>query len=802
MYFLPIVVVLIVLAVLSRRLGQQRREIEALTRRITALEMAKAANETTATPAHDPAMPAAPPVHEPPAHALAPASPAHEPAVQAHAPAWPAHAAPLESPPAPPPQRAAHRVDAEQWVGAVGLQNVGSVLLLVGFFFLVVWGYTTGKLGPLALVAAGVAAGVGVIWRGDRMQRTVPGIGHALIGVGAGIVWLALYLGYTTLRALPAEAALPLLFAASMLTGGLGFRYRVEGIAALGLLGAFMPHLLRFVAYLPATPLPPWGLYGYLVSINVLVFALAWRSGWSRLALASVLLTAVAWSSAVSTDHWSWTLQLGLSALFLALGTAPLPRLARAEGRVRPVDLALIAAAPVAMLAASWPMFALARSEQVAVLLGALAVVYLGLAWAVDRVRPERDLWRPLTAASTLCLVVATERAVGPENTGLAWTVEGVVLALLGLAPRSGWLRGCGYVVVAAAMSSLFYGYFAGFEQLPKVPFVHPLAIREAVAIVALLFGAGRVRGAPLADGERAAANAWLGFAHGLLALWLGRESYLLSSALEGGSGIWRSLPDVRSPGSELRKWALTIETAGLALMAQAAWLVWRGTRNRVLFSRVLGYAIGVVAAALLAEALRANDGWGRDRLAILHRDGLVVLGAIAIAMAVASVLRSRRDELRPAERRASEVVAAAASFLMLLWTGREADHVARVMLDLPAAGVAAWNRVEADVRDRVLSLAAILATVGWLVQAVIAFVLGWRRRSAFLRWMALALLGLTLLKFVLVDLAHADPFWRFLTALLAGAAMLALSFVYQRLGAGRSSGAERAPAPRPAAEE
>jgi hypothetical protein len=93
----------------------------------------------------------------------------------------------------------------------------------------------------------------------------------------------------------------------------------------------------------------------------------------------------------------------------------------------------------------------------------------------------------------------------------------------------------------------------------------------------------------------------------------------------------------------------------------------------------------------------------------------------------------------------------------------------------------------------------AILASVGWLAQAVIVFAAGWSRRSAFLRWMALALLGLTLLKFVLVDLAHADPFWRFLTALLAGAAMLALSFVYQRLGAGRRSGAERTPVPRPA---
>ena len=760
------------------RVSRQGRRIEALTRRIAALEHAR----TTVHTVHEPVEA---PVRAP---SLAPAPP--------HAP--------VASGPAvtSAPHRATSRADAEQWVGAVGLQNVGSVLLLVGFFFLVLWGYTTGRFGPLVLVAAGILAGLGVTWRGDRLQRSVPGIGHALIGVGAGVVWLSLYLGWTTLHALPAAAALPLLFAASVFTGVLGLRYGVEGIAALGLLGAFTPHLLRFVAFLPEAPLSPWGLYGYLVSINLLVFALALRSGWSRLALASVLLTAVAWSSAVSTDHWSWTLQMALSVLFLGLGTAPLPRLVRVEGRVRPVDLALIAIAPVALLAASWPMFELARSEHVATLLGALGVVYLALAWAVDRARPERDLWRPLTAAATLCLVVATERAVGPENTGLAWTVEGVVLALLGLAPRSAWLRTCGYVVVAAGLASLFVGFFEGLGGLEKLPpFVHPLAIREAVALAALLFGAARVRRAPLEPGEQLAVNAWFGLAHALLSAWIGRESYLVAHALEGGSGIWRSLPDVRSPGSGIREDALWPALLGFAFMLQAGWLVWRGARRREFFSRVLGYAIAGFAMLVLAIALRSDDGWGRDRLPLLHRDGISVLAAILVAMAVASVLRSWRAELEPMERRASEVCAAAASFLLLLWTEREADHVARVMLDVPAAGVAAWNQVGSDVRDRVLSLGAILATVGWLVQAVIAFALGWRRRSAFLRWMALGLLGLTLVKFVLVDLAHADPFWRFLTALIAGGAMLALSFVYQRLGVRRGAAATR-PAAQPAAEK
>ena len=62
--------------------------------------------------------------------------------------------------------------------------------------------------------------------------------------------------------------------------------------------------------------------------------------------------------------------------------------------------------------------------------------------------------------------------------------------------------------------------------------------------------------------------------------------------------------------------------------------------------------------------------------------------------------------------------------------------------------------------------------------------------RSAFLRWMGLALVGLTAFKFVFSDLAGADPFWRVsLTAIVAGAAMLASRGYQREAGRGRSVG-------------
>lgn len=67
--------------------------------------------------------------------------------------------------------------------------------------------------------------------------------------------------------------------------------------------------------------------------------------------------------------------------------------------------------------------------------------------------------------------------------------------------------------------------------------------------------------------------------------------------------------------------------------------------------------------------------------------------------------------------------------------------------------------------------------------------VVGWMRRSAFLRWSGLGLTGITVLKFLVADLQTVDVFWRFLTAIVVGAALLGISDAYQR----RTRNAKRA---------
>ena len=212
--------------------------------------------------------------------------------------------------PAPgPPARLPAPVTAralEDTIGGVWMQNIGAVVLLLGVFLFILWGYSTGRLGAGVLVGTGIGLGLFAVWRGDRLARSLPRLGHAFIGAGFGAIYLSLYLGHYTLHVLPPALALVLLTLTSAATFGAGLHYRVQAIAAFGVLGAFIPSLFAAWFELHGFSLEPLPLLGYLTIADVLVFALAARAGWSGLDLAALLLTTLTWISSDPKPGESW----------------------------------------------------------------------------------------------------------------------------------------------------------------------------------------------------------------------------------------------------------------------------------------------------------------------------------------------------------------------------------------------------------------------------------------------------------------------------------------------------------------
>ncbi len=68
-----------------------------------------------------------------------------------------------------------------------------------------------------------------------------------------------------------------------------------------------------------------------------------------------------------------------------------------------------------------------------------------------------------------------------------------------------------------------------------------------------------------------------------------------------------------------------------------------------------------------------------------------------------------------------------------------------------------------------------------WLVYGAVLMAVGFRRRSAFVRWQSLILIAFTICKVFLYDVSQLGGSYRIVSFIALGAVLLGISFIYQR---------------------
>jgi uncharacterized membrane protein len=262
-----------------------------------------------------------------------------------------------------------------------------------------------------------------------------------------------------------------------------------------------------------------------------------------------------------------------------------------------------------------------------------------------------------------------------------------------------------------------------------------------------------------LAPEERHAPGAWVFIANALLMIWVGREA----------DQVRQFLPQVSGSADG----AIAVTIAGCAWVIQSFVLFRLSMSRSAPVLRLVGYFVGGFAVVALITGHAGRDPWNAAYLPLLNTAALIVAFATTLLILGAEFLWRHRDRLAASERRIPEVTTAVANLILLIWWAREAGHL--------ASAVAPSGEGFGSAAPAVRTLAAVFTSAAWTLQAVVLFALGWVRGSAFLRWSGLVLFGLTVLKFLLVDLDRVDAFWRFVSALGIGAALLIVSFLYQR---------------------
>jgi uncharacterized membrane protein len=204
----------------------------------------------------------------------------------------------------------------------------------------------------------------------------------------------------------------------------------------------------------------------------------------------------------------------------------------------------------------------------------------------------------------------------------------------------------------------------------------------------------------------------------------------------------------------------------------EAGVLLWVG-------SRIESEPLNVFALAALAlgvARLLLIDNFRTTQLIFNMRMATYTV-AVAVLGAVAWYASRRTDE-------AGRTVAAAAiialNLLALIALSHEvADYYARQTMSFKpgqhwtAAYGRNWQRVQIE-RDFTYSAL-------WMAYGAMLMVIGFFRRSAFVRWQALVLIAATIVKVFLYDVSELDRGYRIVSFIVLGALLLAISFLYQR---------------------
>jgi len=186
-------------------------------------------------------------------------------------------------------------------------------------------------------------------------------------------------------------------------------------------------------------------------------------------------------------------------------------------------------------------------------------------------------------------------------------------------------------------------------------------------------------------------------------------------------------------------------------------------------------FVVGVplLAATLAARVLIADDGLALSAAESLVSFPLVsrIVACVVIGLAGRGLSRAPHPSARPVGR----IVSGAAGVLLLIvlsvnWTryqdGLEAE-----------ARTAGRSRTVGELRWRTQVGLSVL----WTLYGALALVWGFLRKDPPVRYAALGLFGLTVLKVFLVDFAAVQTSFRILSFLVLGIVLLLVSFAYQK---------------------
>ena len=135
-------------------------------------------------------------------------------------------------------------LDSEQWIGQRVFLGIGVVALLMAAGYLLKLSFERGWISPVMRCAGGVLAGLGVGALGWRLESRYRTYGAALVGAGAGIIYLSIWAASRLYAVLPPASGIVGLALVSVGLAMIAYAINVEALGITAALGAFLAPVL------------------------------------------------------------------------------------------------------------------------------------------------------------------------------------------------------------------------------------------------------------------------------------------------------------------------------------------------------------------------------------------------------------------------------------------------------------------------------------------------------------------------------------------------------------------------------
>jgi uncharacterized membrane protein len=663
----------------------------------------------------------------------------------------------------------------ESRVGSQWFNRIGIVAVLIGVAWFLKFAFDNQWIGPAGRILIGLVSGAALIAWSERFRaKGFTAFSYSLKAVGSGVLYLSLWAAFSMYHLIPSGVAFAGMVLVTAFNAFIAWRQSAELLAVYAIVGAFSTPLLLSTGRNEEV-----FLFSYLLMMNAATMALLVLKGWNRLLVLSFLGTV--------GFYWGWywqfyapatfvttTVFLSLFILLFAAATI-LARQKRVHAEQGDAARVLISMANAAFgFLGFYAMLShdgTARNTALAWCSVGFGGFYLGIRKWMERTPIAGTRLASLSdiqlSIAIVFLTLAVPLAVHGHWVTVGWMTEGAVLVWV--TTRMGTRLMQALAAGALALGLISLAMDATIGQLHVIWNTRFLSFAVSIASLAI--------SALLARREigRDASTVWETMA---AACAVTAQLLVVITGLLEIHTFWWSGAQPGHYGSESLLVSNTVLTSAIwlvAISALAQWIAVRRPLSATLRDALRWEAIALLGCGVLVLFTGLDAARQTVFLNLRFVTFLIVIGALVWTawLSRKAVAEHARDFWASLPRAAM----LAANILVLIAVCFEISTywATRTLAAAPGSQIYYSAVADRHMAER-FSYSAWFLLAGGLLLGV-----GFRRRSAWLRWQGLVLLAVTIFKVFLLDTSTLSQGYRIISFLALGALLLGVSFAYQR---------------------